>query len=187
MTPVALDIEGLTLAQGPVDQNRLKGRLDMPVNFPYTRYIGKWAKKGVNTQRAKQAQYIRNGTQTLKADGWEVYIDKETKKPHLRTLSDGQYVLMVRPRQLQETLQRINGNTSRQRLRNEVQGKTIGGEANDDYGMIPDDILKRIPGLGREDGSNVDLPDNPIGGDISGAHASVVSTKPKVKTKITSK
>lgn len=187
MYPVSLEIEGLTLAKGPVDQNRVKGRLDLPPNFPTKRYVGKWVKKGVNCNRAKQAEYIKAGRQTYKVDGWEVYINEDTKKPHLRTLSDGQYVLMVRPKVLQETLQRINGNTSRERLRNEIKGDTIGGQSVQDYGMIPDSVLSRIPGLGREDGSNVELPDNSIYGDTTGASSAQISTKPKAKVTIKNK
>ena len=177
--PIELDIPGLTLSEGPQDLNRVRGKLDLPPAFDNKRYACKWVKKGVNTSKAQQPQHVA-GTQ-YKADGWVPYKDPKTKTFHIRTLSDGAYVLMVRPLILQQTLQRLNGNLSRTRMEYEIKGQTIAGEANEDTGMLPHEVLARIPGLGQVGMESVRIPKNDIVAETSGPSSVNVSTKQKPK------
>lgn len=182
--PFALNVEGIKLAKGPVDLNRSRGRLDLPPEFPQGRYACQWVKKGVNVDRARQHEHVTIEGTVYVADGWEVWLNPATKKPHTRTLASGVYVLLVRPIKLQQTLQRISANVSRNAIRGEIQGETIAGDVNSDSGMLTDDILAKVPGLGREgDVARVLPPINPLTDDTTGAHSGTVKTETRKPTK----
>lgn len=151
--PISIDIQGIALAEGPLNSNKNRGRLDLPPDFPTGRYSCKWVKRGPSAIKAQQKESIVIDRRVYNVDGWSVYKHPVTKKFHTRTLGNGQYLLMVRPLQLQTTLQRLNGNASRKKMESEVVGETVGGKSNDDYGMLTHKILARIPGLGEEGSS----------------------------------
>ncbi len=166
------------MSEGPINQNRVRGKLDLPIELDSKRYACKWVKKGVQVQKAGQKQQVI-GTQFV-ADGWTPWKSKSGQY-HARSLTDGQYILCVRPKVLQEALQRIAGNVSRDRMEYEIKGQTIAGEANEDTGMLPHDVLARIPGLGREDMETPKFPQNSIVTETTGASSAKVSTKTKIR------
>lgn len=139
-------IEGLTAYTAPAGTVQ-KGRLSLPPEFNSNQFVGKWVKQGPSVAMAKQRVPIPS--ESVVADGWAVWEDKN-KKPCIRTISSGAFILMFRPRVLQEAINKIHGNQSRKRMLDEAQGKTVtslDGGLNGDRGMLTPDKLATIPGL----------------------------------------
>lgn len=136
-----LNLEGISLVEGPRDLNRTRGRLPLPPGFPEKRFAVKWAKQGHGVAMAREKEQITGTNYTV--DGWEVWYD-ERKKPCIRPLSDGAYVLMVRPKVVQTNVSKICGNLSRERMMNEARGRTVAGQAPEDSGMLTDPILETV-------------------------------------------
>jgi hypothetical protein len=136
-----MNVSGFREIVGPRNQNRVRGRLSMPLDADTRLYSFKWVKMGIDVSRAMQVEQVI-GT-NYEVDGWQRWKSK-TGKPHSRTLKDGTFLLMFRPRALQENLQRTYGNISRQRTINEALGHTVAGEAATDKGMLVDTILNTV-------------------------------------------
>lgn len=136
-----MQFEGISQIEGPRDLNRTRGKLALPTGFPVGKFAVKWAKQGYGVAMAKESEQI-SGT-NFRVDGWEVWYDSG-QKPCIRTLSDGPYVLMVRPKVVQQNVSKICGNLSRERLKNEARGRTVAGAAIEDDGMLTDPILDRV-------------------------------------------
>ena len=138
-------IEGLTQVTGPSKVNR--GHLQLPDDFDETKFVGFWAKRGSIANKAKQDEIL--GGSGVKAQGWNVWKSARGQLCQ-RTLSSGVYVLMFRPKSLQQAVQKIYGNESRRRMLQEAMGETVAGEAVTDTVVLTDKVLSQIPGLGRE-------------------------------------
>lgn len=136
-----IQLEGISVIEGPRDLNRIRGRLPLPPGFPENRFAVKWAKQGPGVAMARETEQI-SGT-NYKVNGWEVWYDAQ-KKPCIRPLSDGAYVLMVRPKVVQQNVAKICGNLSRERMMNEARGRTVAGQAIEDSGMLPDPVLETV-------------------------------------------
>lgn len=156
-----ISIPGLTESTGPRNLNMIRGKLTLPADFPEGKYACKWTKKGPNVERDKQREQVI-GT-NITSDGWTVWLDSKTKKPCERTISDGTYILMVRPKQLQVAIQKILGNVSRDRMEREQRGETVAGAPKVDRGIFNHEELKRIPGLGAEGDEELTVSRNQIG------------------------
>lgn len=150
-------IEGIELLSGPGNQNRLRGRLSLPSDFDAKRYAAKWALKGHGVSAAREKQTLSFASCT--AAGWEVY--KSNGKMVTRVLGRDVYILMVRPKALQETVTKMFGNLSRRRISAEAKGETVlGGTPNDDPGILRNDDLSRT--MGKEGVEDVNLPEHKI-------------------------
>lgn len=141
-------ISGIQSLSGPADLNRLRGKLDLPKGFPILRYAGKWVKKGTGVDKARQPQ-ILTGVGMV-AEGWQPYKDSK-KQLHVRTLDSGTYVLMIRPRAIQNAVNKLFGNVSKKRMAMEANGQTVAGEQNLDYGVLDTQKLNQIAAF-RQDG-----------------------------------
>ncbi len=142
-------IEGLTAYTAPAGSVQ-KGRFMMPPEFP-KHLVGKWVKQGPSVTMARQPVPIPS--EGVVASGWETWLDKQ-KKPCVRTVASGAFILMFRPRVLQTAINKIHGNQSRKRMIDEAQGKTVtsvdGGQVSD-RGVLTRDVLNQIPGLREND------------------------------------
>lgn len=136
-----LHLEGIAAIEGPRNLNRTRGKLSLPTNFPEGKFAIRWAKQGHGVATSREREQI-TGTNFV-VDGWEVWYDAQ-KKPCIRALKDGAYVLMVRPKVVQQNVAKICGNLSRERLKNEARGRTVAGAAIEDSGMLTDPILDRV-------------------------------------------
>jgi hypothetical protein len=123
-----------------VHANVNRGQLALPADFDTKKYVGRWAKKGVGTERSRNPQSLGNGQQ---ADGWQVYKGRRNEICQ-KTLSDGVYVLMFRPKALQRAVNAILGNVSKARITKEHDGETIEGESTVPFGMLPESSLKKM-------------------------------------------
>jgi hypothetical protein len=126
-------VAGLTLATGPRNLNRVKGRLTTPKDFDDRKYVGKWVKKGHGVEMARQPTHTIDGR--FEITGWEVFKGENSTTCE-RTLTDGVYVLMFRSKALAHQLHRINGNISKYRAQSEAENKTVGGQTLEDTGML---------------------------------------------------
>lgn len=134
-------MEGLSRTREAARQ--IKGQLQPPPQFDAKKLAGKWVKSGPAVQQAKQSQFLEGG---YKVAGWEVW--KHKGKPVKRALSNGVYVLMFRPRKLQEAVAAINGNASRAKIIRQHKGETLhphdakeGIDAPPDSGMLLPPVL----------------------------------------------
>lgn len=180
MSTNLLGIEGLSQATGPQNMNRLRGRLDLPPEFDEKRHVANWVKKGPDVTKAQEKMLIPGSRGTLSADGWAVWKHPKTKQNHTRTLGTGVYVLMFRPKALQTVIQRMAGNVSKDRMLNEANGKTIGGNQLQDSGILTSERLN--PVLGPES-EPLEVPMNPVDVDVQRATAVKVASRGSTKTR----
>lgn len=173
-----IKLDGITEISGPLDQNRVRGKLSLPSDFPSGKFAVRWAKQGHGVATSREREQI-TGTRYA-VDGWEVWHDKGNK-PCIRSLSEGAYVLMVRPAVVQRNVSKICGNLSRERLKNEARGRTIAGAAVEDSGMLTDSILNQVERAGAEDAN--DALDTLSVNELSTEKARVSSRAKPIKSK----
>lgn len=151
-------IEGLSAIEGPHQQvDQISGPLVLPSYFDTKKYIAKWVKDGPMVEKAKEP--TRHYSAGVIADGWQVFIGPE-KKPVKRALGSGAYVLMFRPRKLQETINKIHANESRSRMHSELNHNSVTLEQSSG-GMISEEALKAAKQY-ENDGESPNLPLHPI-------------------------
>lgn len=132
--PEIPQIEGLTRTVEAAKIN--KGHLTPPPEFDSKKYAGKWVKHaGGNIEKAQQETILDAGALgRYTVAGWQIFRHKGQVTK--RSLSDGQYILMFRPRELQSAVAAICGNISKARIIKEHSGETIQGEQRLDQGML---------------------------------------------------
>lgn len=116
------------------------GVFDLPPDFPQDKFASNYVKKGNDVKAAEQDESVV-GTPFV-ADGWTVW-KRADGSYHQVTVSSGTYILMSRPRQVQEGVNRAYGNLSRERMQSEQRGETIAGSSPTDSGMLGADRLPR--------------------------------------------
>lgn len=174
-------IEGLEAVTSPVNVN--KGHLEMPVEFDQNRFVGAWFKRGPQANKMRQPEVL--GGAQIKAAGWSVWKDSKGRTCQ-RSLSSGVYILMFRPKNLQQAIQKIYGNESRRRMVQEASGQTVAGDINQDSGILTNSVLSRMPGLERDEVEPLNIEFNQIGNEDDAATkvaTAVATTKGKTKKK----
>lgn len=127
------------------------GFFNLPPQFDVKKYAAHWERKGAAVDQRKQVQPIM-GT-NLGADGWEVWKYPEGHelkgRPAEVALKSGAYILMFRPRDVQDNVNAICGNVSKQHLIREQGGLTVAGQPreNVDPGMLTDPQITKGTGL----------------------------------------
>ncbi len=117
-----------------------KGALELPKDFETTRYAAKWAKQGAGVSRAMEPEIVASeGKQICPWTVWKNAQDQICR----RQLASGVFILMVRPKNVQQAANKLYGNVSRRRMVTEGEGHTIGGERNSDTGMLSNARLSR--------------------------------------------
>lgn len=123
------------------------GMFTLPPEFDQQLHVAEWVDEGM-VEMKKQRQHL---PQTgLTADGWEIWKKNPQSKPTIVSLSKGRkFVLMFRPRKLQEQVNAAYGNVSKELLRREVRGETLTSVGPDgvarhvqDPGMLTEARLK---------------------------------------------
>lgn len=128
--PANLMVEGIRA----VDQHAVVNRsaLLVPKEFDKSKYVGKWAFVGASAEAAQLPQRL---VEQYVVDGWTIWKDKEDKTC-VRPLGGKQVVLLFRPKVLQQAVNAVYGNLSKQRAIAEQQGRTVQGQ-NVPQGMLP--------------------------------------------------
>jgi hypothetical protein len=117
-----------------------KGALELPKDFETTRYAAKWAKQGAGVSRAMEPEIVASeGKQIIPWSVWKNAAGQICR----RALASGVFILMVRPKNIQQAANKLYGNVSRRRMVTEGEGQTIGGERNNDSGMLNNARLSR--------------------------------------------
>lgn len=141
-------IPGITTIAGP-SRGPNAGYFNLPPEFDQKKFVSQWSKKGSEVEQAQQVQPIM-GT-NYGADGWTVwkYPQGHEQAGRLKevVLKSGTYVLMFRPRPLQEAVNAICGNVSKRHLLSEQRGETLAGKPIPDPGILTDEQIKRGTGL----------------------------------------
>lgn len=93
------------------------GQLVLPPQFDRRKYAAKWAKEGLEAESAQQEQPIGN---RILVSGWTIW--KVAGQVCRRVLGSGRFLLMCRPRLLQDAVNAECGNLSRERIIGEHKG-----------------------------------------------------------------
>lgn len=93
------------------------GLLTLPQQFDRKKFAAKWCKEGLEAESQQQEQPIGN---KLLVMGWAIW--KSAGQVCRRILGNGRYILMCRPRFLQDAVNAECGNLSRERIIGEHKG-----------------------------------------------------------------
>ncbi len=149
-----MGIEAIKQPSGSVDA----GIFNLPPNFPTKKFAVEWVEEG-QVPFKKQRQSLPGANAS--ADGWEVYKGTDGKDK-LTTTTNGagkKFVLMVRPRKLQDDVNALFGNVSKKHILSELKGETVAGAQPQDAGMLPQTRLQREQTSSAEQG---DIALNPL-------------------------
>lgn len=146
---------GIKMIRGPKGSvGEMPGPLKLPVAFNRKKFAAKWVKEGPAVAAAAEREWIPSTQMT--ADGWSVWRDPETNKPHKVALLSGSHVLLCRDRVVQDAVNAICGNIGKERLSSERKGETVAGAVPQDSGMLSDDKLNKVLGMEEEDEGDVE-------------------------------
>lgn len=150
-----IDLSILQREEGIVDGRNLGGKFRLPAEFDTATMASGFYKEGSEVEGRKQREII-SGTQ-FSADGWNVWLfpedhpDPECAGKPYKVSSDGAtYILMSRPLEVQEAVNFIHGESSRDRMNAEVHGETVGGNSPDDQGVLTAERLAQDPSMRSE-------------------------------------
>lgn len=164
---------GIELLSAADAQRGTAGRFQLPVGFNEKKWAASWvAKRDVNSKQ--QRQHLLGAGAT--ADGWTVYKGEDGDEKITEVeVSEGKFVLMIRPRDVQNAVNAIFGNVGKVMADNERRGNTVAGAALQDAGMLPESKLRQVIGAAEEDPANeAQFKATPIPG-VSGEHVSRVT------------
>lgn len=161
-------VEGLTALDSNEIRNPLaNSKFALPPGFPAQHYASKWELEGNAVIEAQQPVILEGAG--VKAQGWAVYMQvvagqkapPEEKEDGLppdpkalpkfvprretvkRVVGKNTYVLMFRPKKLQEAVNKIHGNTSRRIVVSELRGETNAANPQGDRGILTNEQLMR--------------------------------------------
>jgi hypothetical protein len=142
--------------------NTNAGVFALPKEFDTKLYAAEWAKKGADVDAKRGPQPIV-GT-NFGAVGWKPWLYPEDSKlkgrPCEVAVKNGTYVLLCRPRGVQNDVNAIYGNVSKQHLIREQQGESIAGQPVRDPGMLSDARIRETTGIkefGGDDRLNIEM------------------------------
>jgi hypothetical protein len=144
------------------------GIFNLPPNFDRNKFAAEWVEEDQVPFKRQRQTLPQTG---MTADGWEPY--KMDGAKHAFTVVSGnkkKYVLMVRPREIQDQVNALFGNVSKKQIRREQTGETVAGAAPQDPGMLTEQRLRSVAGEGSMAGEEADLQPNKIGGEDDPAH-----------------
>lgn len=156
-----MGIEVLTTPQGIHATGGDAGMFNLPPEFDQKQFVAEWVEEGM-VEMKKQRQVLPQTQFT--ADGWQVWMKEGSKKPVIvHTSGNRKFVLMFRPRKIQEQVNAILGNVSKNLLKREIAGETLttvtptGDVAHvQDPGMLTEARLRsEIGGMGENPGGDV--------------------------------
>lgn len=127
------------------------GIFNLPNEFDREAYASRWVAMGNAVEKAKERQPLI-GTR-LTADGWQVFTEKG--KPVKRsTDKGGEFVLMFRPREVQDAVNAIYGNVGKERMIMHKKGESTSGGVPLTPGLLTEEQVARQTGerVSEEDG-----------------------------------
>lgn len=154
-------IEVLETPQGIHATGGDAGMFNLPPEFDQKQFVAEWCEEGM-VEMKKQRQVLPQTQYT--ADGWQVWMKEGSKKLTIVHASGNKkFVLMFRPRKIQEQVNAILGNVSKNLLKREIAGETLttvkpdGSVAHvQDPGMLTEQMLKsEIGGMSENPGGDV--------------------------------
>lgn len=134
-------IEFLSREQAITDS----GLFNLPPTFDTKRWAAQWTEER-SVEAMKMRQPILGAGAS--ADGWEVWKPEGAKGQPIKVTSvNGRtYVLMCRPRHVQDQVNALYGNLSKKFINKEIKGETVAGDINQDPGMLTEERLKQQGG-----------------------------------------
>lgn len=131
-------IEAIKVPEGAVNA----GMFNLPPAFDTKKFAASWVDEGQVEQKQQRETLV--GTQ-LSADGWKVW-KKDAKDDATKVHGSNKkiYILMCRPRKIQDQVNAIYGDVSKKAFNREVAGETAAGEALQDSGILTEQRLKRV-------------------------------------------
>jgi hypothetical protein len=136
------------------------GLFSLPPEFDTKKFAAEWVESG-QVQMKQQRQTIQQAGVT--ADGWEIWRkNKDDKATEVHTSGSKKFILMCRSRIVQDQVNAIYGNVSKQVLAREIKGETVtgvGGQVQDP-GILTEDRLKNV--LGGEFSGGGDIAPNTV-------------------------
>ncbi len=148
---------GLELIKNPGDYPDA-GIFNLPPNFPVRELASEWVEESQIPFKQQRQNLIGTG---YSADGWTVWkADPKDKRTQVTTGKAKVFVLMVRPRSLQNEINALYGNVSKQRINREVKGETVAGTQQSDSGILTEQALRANQVGGHSDETSLNL--NPI-------------------------
>lgn len=164
----------IELLQGPLNgDDKAAGLFSLPPGFDTKRFAAKWVKSGNAVKAAQEREHILGTRMT--ADGWGIWkSDGAAGKPYSVNAASGEYILLCRPREIQEATNAIYGNVGKERMLQEKRGETTGGVPVTEPGILGDEQLARV--IGREDQDDGQIVFNTVR-DISRVSQTPIETK----------
>ena len=129
---------GLQQLKGPAGAPDA-GIFNLPPGFDSQKHAAEWVEEG-KVPFKQQRQSIPGAN--VSADGWSVYKGEKNKLVTTTNGAGKRFVLMVRPKQLQNDVNALCGNIGKEYLKREIRGETVAGAPLQDPGMLPESRLK---------------------------------------------
>lgn len=117
------------------------GIFNLPPAFDQKKWASQWTEEvQVATMQLRQPIVGAGAT----ADGWEIWKPEGSKGAAVKVKASNNktYVLMCRPRVIQDQVNAIYGNISKKFMNKEISGQTVAGEVQQDPGMLTEERLK---------------------------------------------
>ena len=133
---------GIELLEGP-DRTAQgsAGKFDLPLGFDTKKWAAQWVNsKEVEANRGRERLLGIRAT----ADGWTVYKDEKTGKVCKVNVKEGEFTLMVRPREVQDAVNILYGNLGKTNALAEQEGDLVAGKGPQDPGMLPEKTLRNL-------------------------------------------
>jgi hypothetical protein len=158
-------VEGLTALAGPANVRMTGSKFSLPPSFDSTKFASKWEEQGPRVIEAQQPQVLAFAN--CSADGWQVFKvlkvgtgepadpaeakpgDLEQKRlpqmvPYTRAVGKAVYILMYRPKALQEAVNVLYANQSREIVGREVMGESAAANQSGDPGILTNEDLRKF-------------------------------------------
>lgn len=143
-------VEGLTTLEASERKAVLSGgRFALPPGFP-SEMSSMWKEEGPGVIEAQQEEVLQFAG--VKAAGWTVFkhLVNNKQEPYKRSIGKTTYVLLMRPRALQQAVNQIYANQSRTITNGEVEGDSTAVNANSDPGILSNSDIKQFDRLTRD-------------------------------------
>lgn len=154
--------EGIFVLEQSKEPN--SGIFTLPLDFDKKAHVSEWVKKGPEVDAKKGPQPII-GT-NYGSEGWQVWLyppgHKMSKRPCEVATKTGPYILMFRPKAVQEQVNALYGNVSKQHLIREQSGESIAGQQITDSGILSDERIKQATGITEFGGDEPKIQMNPV-------------------------
>lgn len=124
------------------------GIFNLPPGFDTKKWAVEWVEESQVVFKQQRQPIIGTGKS---ADGWTIYhppVPEGETAPKRRDaikVVNGKsktFVLMVRPKLIQDQVNALYGNLSKSRISREIKGETVAGQAIEDSGMLPEQRLR---------------------------------------------